>query len=79
MLKDKQKTIDEFLRMIHNKEVPSSIHAWLITAKKYSGKPRVEVLVKDGVNHPDTDDNRQNDVETNKRNQCLDLRKPPEW
>ena len=25
MLKDKQKTIDEFLRMIHNKEVPSSV------------------------------------------------------
>ena len=67
LLKDKQKTIDEFLRMIHNKEVPSSVHAQLITAKKYSGKPRVEVLVKDGVNHPDTDDNRQNDVETNKR------------
>jgi len=33
---------------------------------KYSGKPRVEVLVKDGVNFPDTDD-KQNDDKTNKR------------
>jgi hypothetical protein len=33
---------------------------------KYSGKPRVEVFVKDGVNHPDTDD-IQIDNETNKR------------
>jgi hypothetical protein len=67
LLKNKQHTIDEFLRMIHNKEVPSSVHAQLITAKKYSGKSRLEVLVKDGVNHPDIDDNRQHDVDANER------------
>ena len=45
----------------------SSVHAQLITTRKYSGKSRLEVLVKDGVNHPDTDDNWQNDLETNER------------
>ncbi len=46
--------------------MPSSVQAQYLTAMKYSGKPRVEVLVKDGVNHPDSDD-IQNDNETNKR------------
>jgi hypothetical protein len=46
--------------------VPTSVQAQYLTAMKYSGKPRVEVLVKDGVNHPDTDD-IQIDDETNKR------------
>ena len=66
ILKDKQRTIDEFLRMIDAQEVPTSVLAQYTTAMRYSGKPRVEVLVKDGVNHPDTDD-RQNDEETNER------------
>jgi hypothetical protein len=52
--------------MIDNKEVPSSVQAQLLTAKKYSVLPRGEVLVKDGVNHPNTD-NKENDDETNKR------------
>ena len=52
--------------MLGNKEVPSSVQAQYLTAMKYSGKPRVEVLVKDGVNHPNSDD-RQNDNKTNKR------------
>jgi len=66
ILKDKQRTIDEFLRMIDAQEVPTSVLAQYTTAMRYSGKPRVEVLVKVGVNHPDTDD-RQNDDETNER------------
>ena len=66
LLKDKQGTIDEFLRMLGNKEVPSSVQAQYLTAMKYSGKPRVEVLVKDGVNHPNSD-KIQNDNKTNER------------
>ena len=66
ILKDKERTIKEFLRMIDAKEVPTSILAQYTTAMKYSGKPRAEVLVKVGVNHPDTDDTK-NDEETNKR------------
>ncbi len=42
--------------MIDNKEVPTSVQAQLLTAKKYSVLPRGGVLVKDGVNHPKTDD-----------------------
>ncbi len=52
--------------MLGEKEVPTSVQAQYLTAMKYSGKPRVEVLVKDGVNHPDTDD-IQIDNKTNKR------------
>jgi hypothetical protein len=52
--------------MLGNKEVPSSFQAQYLMAMKYSGKPRVEVLVKDGVNHPDSND-IQNDNKTNKR------------
>ncbi len=66
LLKDKPKTINEFLWMIDNKEVPTSVEAQYLTAMKYSGKPRVEVLVKDGVNHPDSD-NIQIDDKTNER------------
>ncbi len=51
--------------MIDNKEVPTSVQAQFYTAKKYSVLPRGEVLVKDGVNHPDTDD-KENDDKTNK-------------
>jgi hypothetical protein len=52
--------------MLGEKEVPTSVQAQYLTAIEYSGKPRVEVLVKDGVNHPNTDD-IQIDDETNKR------------
>jgi hypothetical protein len=52
--------------MIDNKEVPTSVQAQLLTAQKYSVVPRGEVLVKDGVNHPDIDD-KQNDIETSKQ------------
>ena len=65
LFKDKERTINEFLRMIDNKEVPTSVQAQLLTVQKYSVIPRGEVLVKDGVNHPDTDD-KQNDNETSK-------------
>ena len=44
--------------MIGNKEVPTSVQAQLLTAQKYSVIPRGEVLVKDGVNHPDIDDKK---------------------
>ena len=66
LFKDKERTINEFLRMIDNKEVPTSVQAQLLTAQKYSVVPKGEVLVKDGVNHPDIDD-KQNDIETSKR------------
>ncbi len=52
--------------MLGNKEVPSSVQAQYLMAMKYSGKPRVEVLVKDEVNHPESDD-IQNDNEMNER------------
>ncbi len=66
LLKDKQRTIDEFFRMLGEKEVLTSVQAQYLTAMKYSGKPKVEVLVKDGVNHPNTED-IQIDDETNER------------
>ncbi len=46
ILKDKERTIKEFLQMINAKEVPTSVLAQYTTAMNYSGKPRVEVLVK---------------------------------
>ncbi len=66
LFKDKEKTINEFLRMIDNKEVPTSVQAQLLTAQKYSIVHKGEVLVKDGVNHPDIDD-KHNDNETSER------------
>jgi hypothetical protein len=66
LLKNKQRTINEFLCMIDQKEVPISVQAQYVTAMKYAGKKRLEVLAKDGVNHPDIEDN-DNDEETNKR------------
>ena len=62
LFKNKERTINEFLRMIDNKEVPTSVQAQLLTAQKYLVVPRGEVLVKDGVNHPDIDE-KQNDIE----------------
>jgi hypothetical protein len=38
--------------MIYQREVPTSVQAQYVTAMKYAGKKRLEVLVKDGVNHP---------------------------
>jgi hypothetical protein len=52
--------------MIDQKEVPTSVQAQYVTAMKYAGKKRLEVLMKDGVNHPDIED-RDNDEETNQR------------
>jgi hypothetical protein len=52
--------------MIDQKEVPMSVQAQYVTAMEYAGEKRLEVLVKDGVNHPDIEDN-DNDEETNKR------------
>jgi hypothetical protein len=52
--------------MIDQKEVPTSAQALYVTAMKYARKKKLEVLVKDGVNHPDID-NKDNDKETNKR------------
>ena len=51
--------------MIDQKEMPTSVQeAQYVTAMKYAGKKRLEVLVKDGVNHPDIED-KDNDEETN--------------
>jgi hypothetical protein len=52
--------------MMNQKEVPTSVQAQYVTAMKYDRKKRLEVLVKDVVNHPDIDD-KNNDEETNKR------------
>ncbi len=46
--------------------MPTSVQAQYLTAMKYYGKLRVEVLIKDGANHPNTD-NTQIDDKTNKR------------
>jgi hypothetical protein len=66
LLKNKQRIINKFLQMIDQKEVPTSVQAQYVTAIKYAGKKTLEVLVKDGVNHPDID-NEDNDEETNER------------
>ncbi len=66
LLKNKQRTIDEFLCMIDQKGRPTSVQAQYVTAMKYAGKKRLEVLVKDGVNHLDIEDD-DNDEETNER------------
>jgi hypothetical protein len=54
--------------MIDAKEVPISVRAQYLTALKYATNKtqRLEVLVKDGVNHLDIED-KNNDEETNKR------------
>jgi hypothetical protein len=68
LLKNKQNTINEFLRMIDAKEVPTSVQAQYLTALKYATRKikRLEVLVKEGVNHPNIED-KNNDEEINKR------------
>ncbi len=68
LLKNKQNTINEFLQMIDAKEVPTSVQAQYLTALKYATNKtkRLELLVKEGVNHPDIED-KNNDEETNER------------
>ncbi len=66
LLKNKHRTINEFLCMIDQKEVPTSVQAQYVTAMKYARIKRLEVFVKDGVNHPNIED-KDNDEETNKR------------
>ncbi len=56
ILKDHQKTIITFLTMIDKKEVPSSILFQYHTAMKYTRQKKIEILVKQGVNHPDIDE-----------------------
>jgi hypothetical protein len=56
LLENKQSTINQFLWMIDLKEVSTSVQAKYVTAMKYATKKRVEVLVKDGVNHPNIED-----------------------
>ncbi len=55
ILKNKTATIDMFLRMIYRKEVPSSVTFQYLTAMKYAQHKKIEILVKEGVNHPDID------------------------
>jgi hypothetical protein len=54
--------------MINAKEVRTSVQAQYLTALKYATNKtrRLEVLVKEGVNHPDIEDNNNNE-ETNER------------
>jgi len=56
ILKNKTATIDTFLRMIDKKEVPSSVTFQYLTAMKYARQKKIEILVKDGVNHPDIEE-----------------------
>jgi hypothetical protein len=68
LLKNKQSTINKFLQMIHAKEVPTSVRAQYVTALKYATNKtkKLEVLMKEGVNHPNIED-KNNDEETNER------------
>ncbi len=54
--------------MIDAKEVPTPVQAQYLTALKYAinKTKRLEVLVKEGMNHPDIED-KNNDEETNER------------
>ncbi len=54
--------------MIDAKEVPTSVQAQYLTELKYATNKtkRLEILVKEGVNHPDIED-KNNDEETNER------------
>ncbi len=54
ILNNKTATNDTFLRMIDRKEVPSSVTFQYLTAMKYA-RQKNEILVKEGVNHPDVD------------------------
>jgi hypothetical protein len=56
ILKDHQKTINTFLSMIDNKEVPSLVTFQYHTAMKYARQKKLEILVKQGVNHPYIDE-----------------------
>jgi hypothetical protein len=56
ILKDHQKTINTFLSMIDNKDVPSLVTFQYHTAMKYARQKKLEILVKQGVNHPDIDE-----------------------
>jgi hypothetical protein len=44
-----------FLTMIDKKEVPSSVTFQYYTAMKYARQKKIEILVKQGVNHRDID------------------------
>jgi hypothetical protein len=55
ILNNKTATIDTFLRMNDRKEVPSSVTFQYLTAMKYARQKQIEILVKEGVNHPDID------------------------
>ena len=54
--------------MIDSKEVPISVRVQYLTALKYATNKtkRLEVLMKEGVNHPNIED-KNNDEETNER------------
>ncbi len=54
--------------MIDAKEVPTSVQAQYLTALKYATNKtkRLEVLMKEGVNHPNIED-KNNDKEINQR------------
>jgi hypothetical protein len=44
LFKNKQRTINEFLQMIDQKEVPTSVQAQYVTAMKYAGKKDLKYL-----------------------------------
>ncbi len=53
ILNNKMATIDTFLRMIDRKEVPLSVTLQYLTAMKHAQQQKIEILVKECVNHPD--------------------------
>ncbi len=56
ILNNKTAAIDTFLRMTDKKEVPSSVTFQYLTAMKYARRKKFEILVKEGVNHPNIDE-----------------------
>ncbi len=60
ILRDHQKTINTFLTIIDKKEVPSSVTFQYHTAMKYARQKKIKILVKQGVNHTDIDDENLN-------------------
>jgi len=54
LLKDKEKTKQEFKRMIDALELPSSVIAQYICAIKYSNKKRIEIIARGGISQQNT-------------------------
>lgn len=52
ILKDKERCISTFKKMIMNKQLPSAVVAQYICAMKYSAQKRLEIIAKEGTQEP---------------------------